>query len=72
MADCYKKWFPDLQLNEIKEKSMNVTEVSDENGREGSVGFGEEDNVVCENECLVVLKDTCLSQDRYSNNDECE
>ena len=72
MADCYKKWFSDLELNEIKEKSMGVTEESGENGCQGSAGFGEEDNVVCENECHVVLKDTCLNQDRYGNNDEFE
>ena len=51
---------------------MGVTEESDENGCEGFVGFGEEDNVVCENECHVVLEDTCLNQDRCSNNDKCE
>ena len=67
-----KKWFSDLGLNEIKQKSMGVTEKSDENCCEGSVGFGEEDNVVCENECHVLLEDTCLNQDRYSNNDEYE
>ena len=27
---------------------------------------------MCENECHVVLEDTCLDQDRYSNNDKCE
>ena len=27
---------------------------------------------MCENECHVVLEDTCLNQDRYSNNDKCE
>ena len=43
-----------------------------ENGCEGSVKFGEEENVVCENECHVVLKDTCLNQDCYSNNDKSE
>ena len=43
-----KKWFSDLELNEIREKSMGVTVESDENGCEGSVGFGE-DNVVFEN-----------------------
>ena len=64
-----KKWFSDLELNEIKEKSMGVTEESEENGCQGSVGFGEEDNVVCENECHVVLEDICLNQDRYSNNE---
>ena len=67
-----KKWFSDLELNEINEKSMGVTEESDENYCEGSVEFDEEDNVVCENECHVVLEDFCLNQDRYSNNDECE
>ena len=51
---------------------MGVTEESDENGCEGSVGFGEEENVVCENECHVVLEDTCLNQDRYRNNDKYE
>ena len=67
-----KKWFSDLELNEIKEKSMGVTEESNENGCEGSVEFGEENNVECENECHVVLEDTRLNQDRYSNNNECE
>ena len=67
-----KKKFSDLELNEIKEKSIGATKESDEIGCEGSVGFGEEDNVVCENECHVVLEDTCLNQDRYSNNDDCE
>ena len=32
----------------VTKKSMGVTEVSDKNGCEGSVGFGEEDSVVCE------------------------
>ena len=70
MADCYKKWFSDLELNEIKEKSMGVTEEPDENGCQGSVGFGEEDNVVCQDECHVVLEDNFLNQELYSNNDE--
>ena len=52
-----KKWFSDLELNDIKEKLMGVAEVSDKNGCEGSVGFGE-------NECHVLLEDTCLNQDR--------
>ena len=51
---------------------MGVAEDSDKNGCEGSVGVGVEENVVCENECHVVLEDTCLNQDRYSKNDECE
>ena len=51
---------------------MGVTEVSDENGCEGSVGFGEEDSVVREKEWHCVLEDTCLNEDWYSNNDECE
>ena len=38
-----KKWFSDLELNEIKEML-----------------------------CHVVLEDTRLNQDRYSNNNECE
>ena len=65
-----KKWFSDLKLNEIREKLMGVTEEFDENGCEGSIEFGEEDNV--ENECHVVLEDTCLNQNRYSRNDEWE
>ena len=43
-----KKWFSDLELNEIKEKSMGVTEEFDENSCSGSAGFGEEGNVVSE------------------------
>ena len=27
---------------------------------------------MCKSECYVVLEDTCLNQDRYSNNDERE
>ena len=49
---------------------MSVAKVSVKNGCEGSVEFGEEENVVCENECHVVLEDTCLNQDCYSNNDK--
>ena len=67
-----RKWFSDLELNEIKENLMGVTEESDKNGCEGSARFSEEDNVVCENECHVVLGDICLNQDQYSNSDECE
>ena len=67
-----KRWFSDLELNEIKEKLMGVTKNSDENGYEGSVQFGEEENVMCENVCRVVLEDTCLNQDRYSDNNEYE
>ena len=37
---------------------MGVTEVSEKNGCVGSVGFGEENNVVCENECHAVLENT--------------
>ena len=51
---------------------MGAAEESDKNGCEGSARFGEEENVVCENECHVVLEDTCLNQDRYSNNDKCK
>ena len=40
-----------------------------ENDCEGYVEFGEEENVVCENECHAVLEDTCLNQDCYSNNE---
>ena len=53
-----KKLFPYLKLEEIKEKSMGVTEESGKNGCEGSVGFVEEDHVVCESKCHVVLEDT--------------
>ena len=60
-----KKWFSALELNEIKERSMGVTE--------DSFGFREDDmDVVCENVCYVMLEDTCLNQDRYSNNNESE
>ena len=40
-----KKGFSALKLNEIMEKLMGGAEESDENGCEGSVGFGEEENV---------------------------
>ena len=50
---------------------MSLTEESDENSCEGSVGFGEEEYGLSENDCHVVL-DTCLNQSWYSNNDECE
>ena len=33
-----RKWFSHLQLNEIKETLMGVTEESDDSGSEGSVG----------------------------------
>ena len=66
MAD----WLSDFELNQIKEKSMGVTEESDENGCESSVGFGKEGNSVCGNGCHVVLEDTCPNQDRSRNNDE--
>ena len=51
---------------------MGVAEDSDKSGFESSVGVGVEENVVCENECHVVLEDTCLNQDQYSKNDKCE
>ena len=63
-----KKWFPVLELSEIKEKSMSVAEESDEIGCDGSVGFGEEESVMCD---VTVLQDTCLNQEGYSNNDKC-
>ena len=50
-----KKWFSDQSVK---------------NGCEGSAEFSVEENVVCENECHVVLEDTCLNQDCYSNNDK--
>ena len=49
---------------------MGVAKESVKNGCEGSLEFGEEENVVCENECHVLLEDTCLNQDCYSNNDK--
>ena len=64
------KWLSDLELNKIKQKSMGVAEESDENGCEGSIGFDEEENVLYKNDCHVVLEDTCLNQDWYSNNDK--
>ena len=51
---------------------MGVTEESDKNGCDDSVGSGKGDNVVCEKQCHVVLEDTYLNQDQYSNNDEYE
>ena len=33
-----RKWFSHLQLNEIKETLMGVTEESDDSGSEGSIG----------------------------------
>ena len=39
-----KKWFSDLELNEIKEES--VAKESVKNGCEGSDEFGEEENVM--------------------------
>ena len=40
---------------------------------EDSFGFREDDmDFVCENVCYVMLEDTCLNQDRYSNNNESE
>ena len=50
-------------MNEVKEKLMSVNEEADKNSCENSVGFGEKDNIVCENECHIVLEDTCLNQD---------
>ena len=47
-----KKWFSNLELNEIKEKLMGVTEESDESACEGFVGIGKEDNVACESVML--------------------
>ena len=38
-----KRWFSDLELNQVKEKSLGVTEESDENCCEGFVEFGKED-----------------------------
>ena len=58
-----KTWFSDLELNDIKERLVDMAKESDDNGWEGSVGFGEEETVVCD-ESHVVLKDTCLNQDR--------
>ena len=43
-----KRWFSDLAWNKIKEKSLSVTEDSDENGCEGSDEFSEEYNIAYE------------------------
>ena len=51
---------------------MCVAKEADENGCEDSFEFDEEENVVCKNECHVVLKDTCLNQRSYRNNDKSE
>ena len=59
-------------MNEIKEKLIGEAEESDENGYVDSVWFDEEENVACEIECHLVLEDTYLNPDRYSNNDEFE
>ena len=50
-----KKWFSDLELNKIKEKSMGIAEESDKNGCEGSAGFGEEENIVYERVSVVYV-----------------
>ena len=50
-----KKWFSDLHLNDINGNPMGVTEESDGNAGEVSIGFSEEDYVLCENESHVVL-----------------
>ena len=67
-----KKWLSDLELNNIKEKLVGVAKESDKNGCKGSVQFGEEENVVCESECHVVLEDPSLNQDCYGNNEKKE
>ena len=59
-----KNWFLDLELKEIKGKAMGATQESDKNNCDSLVGFCEEENVMCENECHVVLEDTCLNQDK--------
>ena len=41
-----KRWLSDLELNEVQGNSMGVAKESVENGCEGSVEFGEEENVV--------------------------
>ena len=51
---------------------MGVAKESDKNGCKDSVQFGEEENVVCESECHVVLEDPCLNQDCYGNNEKKE
>ena len=43
---------------------MGATQESDKNNCDSLVGFCEEENAVCENECHVVLEDTCLNQDK--------
>ena len=56
-----KKSFPDLEEKMMKDDGCGwrVWQVA----CEGSVGFGEEVNVLCKNECDVGLEDTCLNQD---------
>ena len=49
---------------------MGVVKEFDKNDSEVSVQFGQEENVVCENECHAVLEDTCSNQDCYSNNNK--
>ena len=51
---------------------MGTTEEPVKNGCEGCVEFGEGDNVVCENKFHLMLDDTCLNQDQYSNYGKCE
>ena len=50
-----KKWFSDLHLNDMNGNPMGVTEESDGNAGEVSIGFSEEDYVLCKNESHVVL-----------------
>ena len=66
--DCWIRSGRLLQ-KEWLEKSMGMAKEFVENDCEGYVEFGEEENVVCENECHVVLEDTCLNQDCYNNNE---
>lgn len=63
-----KKGFFNLEVNEIKEKIVGVSEAFEKNCWKGSVGFAKGDNVVCKNQCHVVLELTCKNQDFYSNN----
>ena len=44
-----KKGYFNLEVNEIKEKIVDVREAIEKNCCKGSVGFAKKDNVVCEN-----------------------
>ena len=51
---------------------MGTTEEPVKNGCEGCVEFGEGDNILSENKFHLMLDDTCLNQEQYSNYGKCE